>query len=413
MDEIEIRPVEVHERRAASDAFRVALVTGKINDEFFEQATESWEEGDWLAAWDAGRCVANVGAFRFDTTVPGGERVATAGYSRVGVLPTHTRRGLLTQLMTRSLVEAAGRGQVLASLRASEAPIYGRFGFGLAGDFVSAHITAHRTRPMRGTPAHGTMRLLAMDEVLTVVPPLYDRVARRRVGTIGRPAWMWQRYLKGATKPTDTPFGKGEFVAVHSDGDGVDDGYVHYEVEFLEDFATNPTAAGEIHDVWGATDAVELALWRYLFEIDLVTTWKAGERPVDDAIRRAIHDSRAYETRQVIDEQWLRILDVDAALTARTYGPANRSVVVGVVDPLFADNVDRWSINGDGAKPTTAPADLTVDIATLSATYLGGVTWSELAASGVIDITATSADTLAVLDAMFAVRPATFCGSFF
>jgi hypothetical protein len=34
MDDIEIRPVEPHERRAAADAFRAALITGPINDAF-------------------------------------------------------------------------------------------------------------------------------------------------------------------------------------------------------------------------------------------------------------------------------------------------------------------------------------------------------------------------------------------
>ena len=132
------------------------------------------------------------------------------------------------------------------------------------------------------------MRLLRTDEVLDVVPALYERVARRWVGTIGRPEWMWKRYLKTATEPASTPFGKGEFVAVHTDIDGVDDGYVHYETELLEQFATVFNGSGTVHDLWGASDAIELALWQYLFDIDLVKTWRASERPVNDPIRRAI-----------------------------------------------------------------------------------------------------------------------------
>jgi len=261
MNDIDIRPVEDHEHRQAADAFRAALLTGAASDEMMEAGRASWSDGDWLGAWDGDRCVGNLGAFRFETTVPGGARLSTAGYSRVGVLPTHTRQGLLTQLMQRSLREAHDRGQVLASLRASEAPIYGRFGYGLAGDFVAAHITTERTRPLRGARATGSMRLLRTDEVLDVVPALYERVARRWVGTIGRPEWMWKRYLKTATEPTSTPFGKGEFVAVHTDIDGVDDGYVHYETELLEQFATAFNGSGTVHDLWGASDAIELALW--------------------------------------------------------------------------------------------------------------------------------------------------------
>lgn len=412
MDDIDIRTVEPHERRRAADAFRTALLSGAASDEMMASGEASWNDGDWLGAWDGDRCVGNLGAFRFDTTVPGGARLATAGYSRVGILPTHTRQGLLTQLMQRSLREARERGQMLASLRASEAPIYGRFGFGLAGDFVAAHIDNTRTRPLRGARATGSMRLLQFDEVLEVVPPLYDRVARRWVGTIRRPDWMWQRYLKGATEPASEPFGKGEFVAVHTDVDGVDDGYVHYETELKEDFATAFAGTGTIHDLWGATPSVELALWQYLFDIDLVKSWRASERPVNDPIRRALFDVRAYETRQVTDEQWFRLLDVDAALTARTYGPCNEGVTIAVTDPLFEQNDERWSITSAGAVTTTDPADVVVDITSLSTTYLGNVGWNDLAASGLLP-TDVASDVLDRLDALFTVRPAGYSCSFF
>ena len=412
MDDIDIRPVEPHERRSAADALRTALLSGVASDEMMASGEASWDDGDWLGAGDGDRCVGNLGAFRFDTTVPGGARLRTAGYSRVGILPTHTRRGLLTRLMQRSLREARERGQVLASLRASEAPIYGRFGYGLAGDFVAVHIDNTRTRPLRGSRASGSMRILRLDEVLEVVPPLYDRVARRWVGTIHRPGWMWQRYLKGATEPASTPFGKGEFVAVHRDIDGVDDGYVHYETALDDEFASTFAGWGSVHDLWGASPAVELALWQYLFDIDLVKTWRASERPVNDPIRRALFDVRAYETRQVADEQWLRILDIDAALTARTYGPCADGVTIAVTDPLFEQSDERWTITSAGAARTAAPADVVVDITSLSTTYLGNVAWNDLAASGLLP-TDVAPDVLDRLDALFAVRPAGYACSFF
>lgn len=412
MNEIDIRPVEVHERRQAADAFRTALISGAISDEMMESTQASWDGGAWLAAWDGDRCVGHVGAFHFDTTVPGGARVATAGYSRVGVLPTHTRRGLLTRMMHRSLQEARERGQVLASLRASEAPIYGRFGYGLAGDFVAAQITTAKTRPLRGARATGSMRLLRLDEVMDVVPALYDRVARRWVGTIGRPEWMWKRYLKGATEPASAPFGKGEFVVVHSDADGIDDGYVHYATDLVEGFAVTFSGGGTIHDLFGASAEVELALWQYLFDIDLITTWQAEERPVNDPVRRALHDVRAYETRQIVDEQWIRLLDVDAALTGRSYGPCSTTVTIAVTDPLFDDNNDRWALSGAGARRTADPADVIVDIASLSTAYMGGVAWSDMAASGLLPVE-VDPSVLATLDALFAIRPVGYCGSFF
>ena len=121
---------------------------------------------------------------------------------------------------------------------------------------------------------------------------------------------MWQRYLEKALELG----GDAEFVAVHTSADGVDDGFVHYQVKWVEERSTPPRGTGEVYDLWGATPAVELALWDYLCNVDLVDEWYAEERPVDDVIQFAVADTRAYRTKWLVDEQWLRLLDVDAAL---------------------------------------------------------------------------------------------------
>jgi predicted acetyltransferase len=408
MSEYDIRPVEVDERRIAVDAFRTALLSGAVNDEVFAAGQASWDESDSLAAWDGDACVGVVAAFRFDSTVPGGARVPTAGVTRVGVLPTHTRRGLLTQLMHRLLVESRERGNVLATLHASETTIYRRFGFGLGTDDVAAVVTTRQTRPWRSTARSGSTRILAYSEVLDVVPTLYERVARWRVGTISRPDWWWPRLLKDASQPTAEPYGKGSFVAVHTDADGVDDGYVFYDVDWDETFAKNPTGAGKIHDLWGGSPDVELELWRFLLDIDLVTTWRADTRPVDEPVRRAMHDARAYETVRRLDDQWVRILDVDAALAVRAYGASSDNVTIGVDDPMFPANTGAWTVSASGAARTDRPADVNVDIATLSAAYLGAVPWHDLASIGAAS---AGAEVLHRLDTLFAVHPTPFCGT--
>ncbi|WP_414601882.1 GNAT family N-acetyltransferase [Micrococcus sp.] len=52
--------------------------------------------------------------------------------SDVTVSPDHRRRGVLRALMLRSLADALAAGVPVAALTASEAGIYGRFGFGAA-----------------------------------------------------------------------------------------------------------------------------------------------------------------------------------------------------------------------------------------------------------------------------------------
>ncbi len=410
VDNYDIRPVQVDERRDVLDAFRAALLSGPVNDAMFEAGTASWEGSDSLAAWDGDRCVGNVGAFRFDSTVPGGARVPTAGVTRVGVLPTDTRRGLLTRMMHRLLVESRERGNVLATLHASETSIYRRYGFGLATDAVAAIVTTRAAKPWRVPTAAGAVRLLKYDEVLDVVPSLYDAVARWRVGTVSRPAWMWPRFLHDAGRPTEAPFGKGSFVAVSTDASGNDTGYVFYDVDWDESFATNPVGAGKVRDLWGASPAVELELWRFLLDIDLVVTWQAAVRPIDEPVRRALHDSRAYEARQRFDEQWVRILDVDAALSQRNYGPVDAAVSITVDDPMFPANCGTWEVSAGGATGVDTTADVTVDIGTLSAAYLGAVSWHDLATIGALS---TNEDVLDRLDALFAVRPTPFCGTMY
>src|SRR5437899_3865764 len=72
-------------------------------------------------------------AFSFHMTVPGGSTLPTAGVTWVGVLPTHRRRGVLTELMKHQLMSIAQASkEPLAALWASEPGIYGRFGYGLA-----------------------------------------------------------------------------------------------------------------------------------------------------------------------------------------------------------------------------------------------------------------------------------------
>ncbi len=408
MTDDDIRPVQVDERRRAVDAFRVALLSGAVNDDAFADGQASWDESDALAAWDGDACVGVVAAFRFDSTVPGGATVQTAGVTRVGVLPTHTRRGLLRQMMHRLLVDSRERGNVLATLHASETTIYRRFGFGLASDAVSALVTTQRATPWRSARQPGSIRLLPYTEVLAVTPALYERVARWRAGTISRPAWMWPRILKEASKPVDDPHGKGSFVAVHTDGDGVDDGYVFYEVDWDDAFAGNPVGVGKVHDLWGASPAVELELWRFLLDIDLIRTWKAEPRPVDEQVRRVMHDSRAYEAVQRFDDQWVRILDVDAALTARTYGSTSANVTIGVDDPMFPANTGPWTVSASGSTRSDLPPDVSIDIGTLSAAYLGGVSWHDLASIGAVR---APADVVTRLDSLFAVHPAPFCGT--
>ena len=196
---------------------------------------------------------------------------------------------------------------------------------------------------------------------------------------------MWQRYLEKAIELG----GDAEFVAVHSSPDGVDDGFVHYSVKWAEARGTPPRGTGEVYDLWGVTPGVELALWEFICNIDLVDEWFAEERPVDDVVQFAVADTRAVPDevgvgRAVVARPRRRRRTDGAAIRRRRRRPSR----IGVTDSLLPANTGVWSVAASGAKRLgdDAGADIAVDIRELSAAYLGGTRWSSLAAAGRVDV---------------------------
>jgi predicted acetyltransferase len=87
------------------------------------------------------------------------------------------------------------------------------------------------------------------------------------------------------------------------------------------------------------------------------------------------------------DGIYLRLVDVDRALAARSYA-APVDVVLDVVDEFCPWNAGRWRLSGDenGAvcARTADPADLALDVRELGSIYLGGFTLRGLAFGGLV-----------------------------
>src|SRR5919199_2599006 len=127
---VEIRNPAEDEWRAAMSA--AASVFGdELKDDDYARFSSTLVRERFYAAYDDGAPVGTAADFPFRLTVPGGE-VAAGGVTWVAVLPTHRRQGVLTQLMRRELEDLHERGEPLAVLWASEAAIYGRFGYGMS-----------------------------------------------------------------------------------------------------------------------------------------------------------------------------------------------------------------------------------------------------------------------------------------
>lgn len=395
--DIEIRATAPDERRSAANAVRVALLDGPPDDELWAKHEDRWQSLRSFSAWEGKRCVGHVGGFDVDTTVPGGGRVPTLAVTSAGVLPTHVGRGIFRRLMEALHDDARSDGITLASLRASESTIYGHFGYGMAGDALTASIDAARALPLRGAATGGSFELLASDDVHETVRPVYDR-ADARPGHITRPEWLWQRYFENVTGHTP------ENVVVHRAADGTVDGYAHYEIKWADDIFGDDHGTGTVHEIWATDPSVEIALWNFVLGIPLVRRLNVDEFAADSVLFHSVADYRAIRVNMRWDEQWLRLLDVDACLRARSWADA-RPVVVALDDAA-----SRWRIGDGGIETTDAPADLTTDVAGISTVYLGSTSWWDLVATG---RAAGGVDAARQADTVFNHRPLAFSGTFF
>jgi len=400
---VDIRRTAPDELRTAASATRVALLDNPPDDEAWAKFEGRWKTLRSFSAWDDDRCVGHVASFDIDTTVPGGATVPTIAVTSAGVVPTHVRRGIFTRLMAALVDDARADGAVLASLRASEATIYGRYGFGMAGQALTATIDAARATPVRGAATTGTFELVAADRILDTVRPIYGR-SRTRPGHISRPDWVWDRYFEQAITGHSV-----ENVVVHRAADGTADGYAHYELKWSDDIFGADHGTGKVHELFAESPAVEAALWEFILRIPLVRSIAVDELAADSILFHAVHDYRAIRVGMQWDEQWIRLLDAGPALSARSWADA-APVVVAVEDER--DRVaGRWRIGAGEAVATDDAADLTTDVAGISAAYLGSTSWWDLTATG--RATATDGAAIARADAVFAHRPLAFSGSFF
>ncbi|MGW0037088.1 GNAT family N-acetyltransferase [Gordonia sp. NPDC003376] len=349
------------------------------------------ETGRYLGAFDGDRIVGGADSYTSELVVPGGARVAHAAVTHVGVLPTHRRRGIVTALIERQLDDFVRRGEVVATLRASEAGIYERFGYGIASSARSLRVDTHRARLRESVPAQGSVRIVDADADTELLAAIHRRT--NGVGAIERPPGWWRlQELRRAADPTV------HYVAVHS-RDGVDEGYAIYRPRDTEAWFTSREKTIDVIDFVALTDAARFGLWRHLLDLDLVDVIHLDSAALDDPLPLALTDERAVELGGPHDETWLRLVDVETALRARRFGDGP-GVRIGVEDRRLPANTAVFEIAAGTVTRTGRTAEATVDVATLAAAYLGGTTWRHLASAGRVDVRVE--DVVSRLDRLFA-----------
>lgn len=344
-----------------------------------------------IAVFDHGNIIGGAHSHRVEMSIPGASAVI-AGVANIAVQPTHRRQGVLTRMMRHQIKDIHERGEPLAALFATESVIYGRYGYGVASSYE--HWTLDRQFNGFAGPYETPGRVVFVDPV--DIPKQFPEVFRR--STIGRPG-VFQKALHRWERESQAPEHRqggpgGLFYAAYEDG-GRMDGYAMYRI------SGNTLTVNELMAV---TKEANAALWRFCFDMDLVSRTEALKRPVDDPMPWMLADPRRLE-RSTRDGVWVRLIDVGAALTLRRYMQSGR-LVLEVRDELCPWNDGRFELDGslEGAtcRATGSSPDLALSVAALASAYLGGVSFSTLSQAGLVDECAPGA--LMRADCMFAVQ---------
>jgi predicted acetyltransferase len=356
-----------------------------------------------LAAWVDGTVAGGAGAFPFELTVPGG-RVKAAGVTVVGVYPTHRRRGILSAMMRAQLDQVHELGEPVAYLWASEETIYGRFGYGIASLTGDIDIPRNRSAFAQPFESQGSLRLIGADEALQLIPPTYEQVALETPGMFARTREWWEARV--LSDPEFRRGGGGEMQRVVLEVDGRVEAYALYRLHMSFE-AGLPSGHTNVIEAIGTTPPATRGIWRFLLDVDWMESIRGSLLPIDHPLFFLVAEPRRLGFR-VFDGLWVRLVDVEAALAARTYADAP-PVVLEVVDAFCPWNDGRYSV--PAGERTDADADLRVDVATLGSVYLGGFTFAELARALRVEELVPGA--LARADTLFGSDRAPWCPEIF
>jgi len=362
------------------------------------------EPGRTVGAFVGDQLVGTADAVTSRLTLPGGAIVGHAAVTHVGVLPSFTRKGIATELMRHQLCDIAARGEVVATLRASEATIYERYGYGVASSTQTVEVRTARATLRPDVGAGGPVRLVETAEAWEVLPPICARNRPSRPGTIDRPEVWWQS-LRMRTESSPGPY----YVAVHGPP-GRESGFARYRPVDTETWFVSEQRTIVVEDFFAPTAEAYLGLLRFLLGLDLVDRVVFWMLPVDDPLPWLVTDRRGVRVTAVHDETWLRVVDVHQALSSRRYA-ADGEVTIAVNDPIFPVNSACFTVSCGGAEWSDQRPQLHVGVAALAAVLLGGVTWRSLAVAGLARADDPAA--LVVADRLFAVPDAPYAGFYF
>jgi predicted acetyltransferase len=406
----EVRLVREDELREYFDTMSTGFLARPDIERLAEDVRPLWDMSRVWAAHEDGRMRGTFRTWGTEVTVPGGNRLPATAVTNVAVMPTHRRRGLMRRMTAAAHADSRERGEVAAMLYAAEYPIYGRFGYGVACREARWSVDVSSTTFACETD--GRVELVRpAEESRDLMIGVFDQWRVRQPGEMRRRAYGWDFDL-GLREDAWDPRWKG-FVALHRNATGDVDGYVRYHGEDKWEHG-QPRSVLVVDELHALSDDAYLALWRFVAEIDWVATLKAERRSRRERLPWLLTNGRAAELTAVVDGTWMRLFDIERALAGRTYERAGR-IVLEIIDPETPGGRTRVELDagleGATCRVTEKSADVTFDVAALSAAYLGGTPLRDaVAATGADE---HRAGALEAADRLLRTLDEPWCSTFF
>jgi predicted acetyltransferase len=408
--ELDVRTITDDELAAWCDGVNRGFVNATPGGADAESRRANIDLDRTWAGFDGDQVVSTLRSFATPLTVPGGRQVEVSAVTAVTTTVTHRRRGLATRMVHADLAAAAERGEAAAILIAAEYEIYGRFGYGAATEHQTFVFDA-RQAALRQRPA-GTVELVDAETAREHARPVFERHRAARPGEIMRT----DRALDisfGLVRYPSWPEFKKSFHVLARDPAGTPAGIARYQVADKYEHR-QPCYQLSIEQMITDSPLGAALLWWHFTNLDLVGEVTADDRPADELLPWLLTDARQARVTDRFDMMWLRPLDVPALLSARGYLVPGR-LVLEVVDKAGGYAAGRYALAAgtDGATcaRTEAPADVTLDAATLGSVYLGGYQLRTLAAAGLVEEHTPGAVSRA--DAMFTSPVTPWCSTWF
>ncbi len=390
---VEIRPAHKDEMLdfGAVAAYVYAGTFGDEPDNIASQANKP----EWtLCAFVDGVMASTFSTLPFKMSALG-NTVDLGGITTVGTLPEFRRQGLVRKITTQAISDMHDKGQAVTTLWASQAAIYQRYQFAMAGVRRNYLVDTVDIGFFDGNMGSCTVAGSDLDEGFDTLKTVYDEFIADRMCYIKRRTGTW-RYNVLAQDESEGPV----HIALCKDN-STSVGYVAYTMRGGRVDHRSRSHQLNIRDLVALNGDAYRSLWRFIASHDMVGRVSWSTAPMDDPAMELFMEPRMLHC-QDNEGIWLRIVDVEKALTERGYVNSG-SIRIGIAqDDLAPWNTGTYEVEvspqGAMVRKVEGEGDLQLSVKALASLYSGFRNATELGRYGLL---AGDSNSLARADNIF------------